>query len=67
MGIKSTSVLYSVVRCKLKKSPPHGQAHLFFANAKANAQKTKRACPSPPLPIITILTFFVLDTLPVAL
>jgi len=30
----------SHVTCKLKKNPPHGQAHLFFANAKS--QRTKK-------------------------
>lgn len=32
----------------MKKKPPQGQAHLFFADTQANAQKNKRACPFPP-------------------
>jgi len=35
-----------------KEKPPHVQAHLVFANAKSNPQKTKRAFTSPPPPII---------------
>jgi len=29
------------------EKPPHGQAHLVFADTPSNAKKTKRACPSP--------------------
>jgi len=31
--------VYIQVTCKLKKKPPHGQAHLFFANAKKPKHK----------------------------
>jgi DNA-binding XRE family transcriptional regulator len=31
------------------KKPTLGQAHLVFSETRANAQKTKRACPFPPL------------------
>jgi hypothetical protein len=34
------------VRCKLKKSPPHGQAHFILLVP----HKIKRACPFPPPP-----------------
>jgi hypothetical protein len=29
----------------LKKSQPHGKAHLFFADIEANAEKTKKPIP----------------------
>jgi hypothetical protein len=41
-----------------KKKPPHGQAHLVFANAKANAQKTKRASPFPTATQTKFLHFY---------
>jgi len=30
-----------IVTCKLNKEPPHGQAHLFFANTKSQRKKIK--------------------------
>jgi len=46
---KSDRYRRSVVR-KLKKEPTHVQAHLVFAKAKPNTEKTKRAFTSPPPP-----------------
>jgi hypothetical protein len=39
MAFLGTTAHSQTVTCKLKK-PPHGQAHLFFANAKS--QRTKK-------------------------
>lgn len=33
--------------CFIQKKPPHGQAHLVFANAKSNAEKPKELALSP--------------------
>src|SRR5690606_19830733 len=41
-------LIYKNVACKLK-SQPHGQAHLFFADTQANAEKQK----SLPFPTTT--------------
>jgi len=56
----SQRFLAKIVTCKLKKEPPYGQAHLVFANAKPNAEKSKElALPHRhPNGIITFYTQF---------
>ena len=55
--------IYMLFSSKLKKSPSHGQAHFILLVP----HKIKRACLFPPPIEFTILTFFLLDTLPAVL
>jgi len=55
---RTTLILYRYLQAE--KKPPHGQAHLVFANAKPNAEKPKElALPHRhPNRIITFYTQF---------